>query len=407
MADRPISESNPHPNPSHYKGGSIGAVVARELRRIRAEKIYPLLMFILPLIGFFLIVSTFQERVPHDLPVAVFDGDNTPLSRDIIRSVNAARTIQISQHISDQESAEAWLREGRGYAVLIIPEGLQSSVYSGRAHPVVAYINGQWLLPASLVSRDLLQSITTVSKRLDAAKHVAKGASVSQAAQRVNPIKTDAVALFNPHLDYVTYLVLALIPTLLQIFVMIMTVHSVGIELKRGSAGEWMDAAGGSIVRALVGKLIPYWITSAALLAIIWVILFQYLNIAIQGSIWLVLATMVLLILACQSIGIAFVALTSNLRFATSITSFYTGPAFAFTGITFPAVGMPLIARVWGLMIPLTHALSIITEQVVMGAPSSVSLPKIGVLMLFVLLSLATLPRLKGLLLNPQCWGKV
>lgn len=402
MANRTVDNARPE----HTDSGSVWRVASREIDRIRSEKIYPLLMFILPLVGIALIVSIFNQRVPSGLPVAVFDGDNTPLSRQIIRAVNSTRTIRVSEYITDQAYTETWLREGRGYAVLVIPQDLQQTVQRGEAQPVVAYINGQWLLPASLISRDLLQSITTVSKGLDARMHVAKGASVSQAAQRVNPIRTDATALFNPQLDYITYLVLSLIPTLLQIFIVIITVHSVGIELKRGTAGDWINSAGGSIARAVTGKFIPYWISSAVLLAVTWLTLFGYLNIAIHGSRWLILLALVLLVLACQSVGIALVAITSNLRFATSVASFYTGPAFAFTGITFPAMGMPFIARAWGLLIPLTHALSVLTEQVLVGSPVFVSLPKLGILCLFIIVPLISLIRLDRLLRDPVYWGK-
>ena len=58
-----------------------------------------------------------------------------------------------------------------------------------------------------------------------------------------------------------------------------------------------------------------------------------------RGSLALVALATLLFVLAYQAMGLLIVAFSANLRLASSAAAFYGGPAFAFTGVTFPTFG--------------------------------------------------------------------
>jgi ABC-2 type transport system permease protein len=62
------------------------------------------------------------------------------------------------------------------------------------------------------------------------------------------------------------------------------------------------------------------------------------------------------------------------LRMGLSITGFVTAPAFAFSGVGFPLVAMPVAARWWAQCLPFTHYMRVQVDQWVMGAPWRLSL---------------------------------
>ena len=45
---------------------------------------------------------------------------------------------------------------------------------------------------------------------------------------------------------------------LFQVIILLTTVYVIGGEVKFGTGAEWLSAAGGNIMTAVVGKLLPY-----------------------------------------------------------------------------------------------------------------------------------------------------
>src|SRR4029453_19017559 len=64
--------------------------------------------------------------------------------------------------------------------------------------------------------------------------------------------------LTNPALNYVQFLLRAVLPMVLHVITAIAGGYAVGSEFGSRSLREWIDAAGGSPLAALVGKLAPY-----------------------------------------------------------------------------------------------------------------------------------------------------
>jgi ABC-2 type transport system permease protein len=131
-------------------------------------------------------------------------------------------------------------------------------------------------------------------------------------------------------------------------------------------------------------------------------------NVPFRGSLSFVIVSSILFVLAYQSVGFAFVSITTNLRMANSLGGFYTGPAFAFAGITYPVLGMPFLAKAFSYSLPLTHYLRIILEQAIRGVPTWVSVPKMLILFAFFFFPFILLaPRWERFAKYPEYWGKI
>jgi ABC-2 type transport system permease protein len=384
----------------------IARVVRRELARMGSRPLYPLLLLVLPLAGWLVLLAAFGSRTPRDLPVAVVDLDRSALSRQLTRSVDATGTMRVVAAPSTRGGAEDLLLRGEVYAVVVLPEGLDRDVLRRDAPPVVAFYNAQWLLPGKLIARDLAAVVGHVSAGLELRARLASGEG-GGARAALEPIRTESHPLFNPELDYAEFLLTALIPALLQIFVLVLTVHALGSELRQRSAGRWLDAAGGSVARALAGKLAPYAVWYVALALGLTAATGRWLGLPVQGSAAVLAAGLVLLVLAVLGVALVLVGWTANLRLATSLASLLAVPAFAFSGITFPVSGMPVAARLWSTMLPLTHYLRVQTQQLVVGSPTRSSLPALAALMaLTAALVGASAWRYGRLLREPELWGR-
>jgi ABC-2 type transport system permease protein len=388
------------------KRGGVARVAWRELRRMTGWY-YIVLAAVLPLASFAVVWAIFANGVPRDLPVAVVDGDQSALSRQLTRMVDATPSLEVRFQAPSLEAGRTLVVRNEAYAVVVIPEGMERDVRRGDAPKIVAYYNAQYLLPASLIRRDLRTAVGTMSAGLELRVRQARGEPAQVAMASVEPVRTDYHTLFNPQLNYLYYLVAALLPTLLQIFVVVTGVHAFGVELRAGTAGEWIEAAGGRAWRAVLGKALPYVAWFGALGLFMLVVLFRYLGVPVHGEMQVIVAATFLFVAAYLAVALLFVAWSANLRFASSVAALYSAPAFAFVGITFPTIGMPVAGRVWGALLPLTHYLQVLVDQSVRGAAPAVSMKSLGALLAFVAAAPAvSVWRMGRVASDPRYWGR-
>lgn len=383
------------------------STVTRELRRVTSSWYSLFLLLVLPLSGFAVAWAIFSEGVPRDIPVLLVDGDHSVLSRQLARMIDATPSIRIVQEAPDLEAARHAMLRNEAYGLVVIPPDMERDVRRGEAPRVTGYYNAQYLLTGSLIRRDLRAACATVSAGLEMRLRQAKGEPPKAALAHLEPIRLDAHTLFNPQLNYVYFLLTALLPTLLQIFIIVATVNTLGLELKHGTGAEWLAAAGGGRVRAIAGKLLPYTLHFTLVAFAMLFVLFRVGGVPMRGHGGLVLSATILFVMAYQAVGLMLVAWLANLRFATSVAALYATPAFAFVGITFPTGGMPALGRAWGELLPLTHYLRILVDQAIRGAAPAVSLPALGLLGTFVIVGLVTSTwRMGHVAGDPRYWGR-
>ena len=382
-------------------------VLARELRRIATRPLEPLLLLALPALALGFTHAIFSAGLPRELPVAVVDEDHSRLSRQLVRMIDATPAVRVAGRPADPLQAKDLILQGRAYAWVHVPAGLERDVKRGAAAPVVAYTNAQLLVPASLVRRDLLAATSTLSAGIKGRRLRLAGETEAGALARVEPVRADVHPLYNPQLNYVSYIFVALFPTLLHVFVLLAAVNAVGSELREGTAGEWLAAARGSLPCALAGKLLPATVTFSLVAFAAMAVLFLRVGVPMRGSPALLAGGTVLFVLAYQAIGVLLVALFPSLRIATSAAAFLASPAFAYAGVTFPTMAMPPFARAWGAMLPLTHYLRLLVEQSMKGTPAATSSPALIALLAFVLvLPPLAWRRLRRVVSDPSCWGR-
>ncbi len=394
------------PEPAEKSRTGFWSVMDREIRRIATQPIYLLLLIVLPLVGGFLLWAIFQAQAANDLPVVVFDGDQTQLSRKLVRMIDSTSAVRVSEQVTQPSDGYERLATAKAYVLTIIPRNFADDLKMGRAVQVVAYYNAQWILPSSLIIKDIRAAVATMSAGAELQLRQKKGASRQGALASLEPIRIQAHALFNPFLNYVHFFVTALWPTLLQMFVVMATVNAIGLELKHGTAREWLDRAGGAQWKALLGKLLPYTVHYCLLGLFMLAAIFKLLDVPQQAPLPPLAAGTCLFVLAGQAMGVFIIALTMNLRMGLSGVAFFTGSAFAFVGMSFPFMGMPALAKAYSLFLPLTHYLRLLIKLNMHGAPLAAIRPDLSWLAGLLFFGLAGSIMLRRAFTDPKLWGR-
>jgi ABC-2 type transport system permease protein len=388
----------------HHQG--FWAVVLREMSQIRAHSRYALAMIVLPMVSFALTWGLFSNQYPQDLPVAVVDLDHSSLSRTVIKAIDATSVVAVSFQAPDPAQARDLMLRGKIYAMVILPHGLEEGILRGRGGAVIGYTNTQMLLPGSIISSSLSAAVATVSAGINFQSRLQRGEMNEAAMAHLEPVILDRHVLFNPQLNYMYFLAAALCPTFFQIFILITAVMAMGSEFKNSTAGKWLETAGGSVWKAVTGKLAVYFISFSLLGLAMLVIILNGFGVPLRGSLASLVTATVLLVLAYLGCGIILVFLNPSLRMALSSASFFSGTAFAFVGLTFPQKGMPALGKAWSNFLPLTHYLHIFLDQTMRSSKLSESLTDFWVLLIFAMVGIGLVPLLKRHMKDSRYWGK-
>jgi ABC-2 type transport system permease protein len=194
--------------------------------------------------------------------------------------------------------------------------------------------------------------------------------------------------------------------TILHMAAMLAAVRAVGRELRAGTAPAWLASAGGSRLAALAGKLMLPFLVHVVLGLGTLIAWHGVLGWPVRGSGPLLIAGLVALLAAYYALGAAFALVVSNYRLASSCAAFFTAPALAFGGVTYPLESMPWPAWSWGHLLPLTSFLQLQIEQTARGAPAAASLPQLAVLVAYALAAAGvSLALVRWRAMDPQGWG--
>lgn len=379
----------------------------REIRRFGDNRLLVVSSVVIPVVVTVLYVFMFARGTVHNLPVAIYDADGSALSRQLTRMVGATPTARVALHVESIEQGRQAMLEGQAGAVIVIPRGFESTIYSGGQASVAAEISGARILNAGLLKRDITTVLQAFNIGIETQMLGLKGIPAAKGYQMAYPVAFERHILFNPYGSYAYYLLPALLPLLLVIVVITTTVYIVGSELRYGTAAQWVETAGGSITVALTSKLAPYLLLFSIISLFMNTMLYRFMGLPFHADqVALMLTANLFVILSYMSLGIILVALSANMRFALSIGGGYATISMSLCGLTFPFEAMyPWVASL-GKIFPFTYYMDVFIEQSMRGAPPARSLGDLAAMGVFILISALFIPRLKKIALDSKYYFK-
>ena len=282
----------------------------------------------------------FSSGVPTGLPIAVVDQDHSSGSRELIRRLASMRGLAVTAQPPSLEAARTVVRSGAVYGIVHIPADWDRDRLRNASSPVVLYDNAQFSLVAGTIGGDVRAVVTSMAVDRLVASEARFGGGFAQAAMRVNGVQADLRTLFNPSLSYEAYFAGMLLPVALHLFCVIAAVSALGREFRDRSVDAWLASAGGSLPRALAGKLAPVALVYLLLSWCIVVTFAGWRGWAPAGSLVLWMVAIAVLMIVSVAIAIMLVGLTLNLRRALSLTGLYVATGLAFSGFSYPRAAM-------------------------------------------------------------------
>ncbi|MBK6964873.1 MAG: ABC transporter permease [Bacteroidales bacterium] len=378
---------------------NIRNVVMRELNRMTSRSLYLYAVLVFPVLTILFFASLFKEGVPEKMPIAIVDLDHTATSRKICRNIDVTPLSNVTEYLQSENEAMSALRSGRIYGFVVLPKNLQADILTSRQPAISYYYQNGLLIAGGLMQNDLTLILHTLSGGINIQKREAMGQPEDYIMSQVQPVQLSTHQLFNPTANYSVYISTIVLPIMLQLFILMMTVYSIGIEIREKTSRVWLRASGKSIWVALTGKLLPYTFIFFILMMFQNFMLYKVMKIPMQTSIgWLMFGSL-LFVLAYQAIGIFCIGLLPLMRHALNFSAFYGILALTLCGFSFPTEAMPAVFQYWAHAFPVRHYMHIFQNQILTGFELKYSIISFVYLAVFLLLPLVIINRLKSALI--------
>lgn len=378
-----------------YKDTS--AVIRREWRRMLGRPIYLFSSVFVMIFCYIFFLTFFSEGMPRSMPIGVVDMDQSYVSRTFIRNIDAIPQAKIIHHYVDYNEARDAMQRGQIYAFFVIDRNFERELMSSQQPEFKFYVNQAYMVAGSLTFKELTYVSNMGSAYVQKKMMELRGQEVeeSEILALVQPISSDSHMIANPYANYGVYLLNMLLPGIMQMLILLMTVFSIGNEMKQHTTPDLLKTANNSMFAVMLGKLLPYTLLFSILGIGGNLILYKYMHFPMNGSIvWLSLAT-VIMVLAYQAIGVFFIGLLPSLREAISLVAVYGILGVSFTGFTFPIEAMPRGVQVFQHLHPIRHYFKIYVSEALNGAPIRYSLIYFAAMLAFVILPFIIYKRLK------------
>jgi len=372
----------------------IIAVARRELRIIRQRPIY--LLGSVGVIAFCAIffLTFLKDGLPSDVPIGLVDYDYSSTSRNFCQQLDATQLGKVVQYDSFAAARED-MNRGKIAAVCVVPVGMNDDIQANRQPKITFYVNGLYFVSGALAWKDLLQMVNLTNGAVQRQAFRARGYNDSQIMGMIRPVDVDVHQIGNVGTNYNYYLSSVLLPGVLEMIVIIVLIYSLGAELKYGTSRHLLQTSGNSIVTALAGKLLVWTLTFSAIGLILILLLFHRLHFPLAGSIWNMFLGIFLMIFASEAIAIFILEMLPVPRLALSIGALYSVLGFSLSGFTLPIEAMPPYIQGLAEAFPLRHYYLFYVQEAIFGAGFAGWWKQVIYLLIFILLPLIGLVRLK------------
>lgn len=292
----------------------------------------------------------------RNVPTVLVDQDRTPASLRLVDAFTASGYFQLVGSEDTAAGAAPWLVDGRGQVALVIRRGYGDAVAAGRSPAVQVLADGSDSSAAGIglgyasliVARE---SAALVAARLPQALRARPGAS------RLVPgsIRLVPRVWYNPDLKSRWFFVPAILALVLMVLTLVLSSMGIVREKEIGTM-EQLIVTPIRPWQLILGKLLPYAAIGLFDTFVVIGLTVGWFGIPLRGSLALLIALTLLLLLNTLSLGLLVSTLVSNQQQAMMAAVFlFMLPMIYLSGLLFPLENMPDVLQWVSYAIPLRY----------------------------------------------------
>ena len=215
---------------------------------------------------FFYYPIPYNNEEVREAPTIVVDHDNSTMSREIIRKLNATDSINVVGYVSTMDEAEHLMRNRDVYAIIWVPLDFEQNILSGRSGAISYYGDASYVIIYSKISSAVQSVVKNYSREIGAAKQIGMGVDPAIALGNSTPITPVFVPLYNPQNGYATYVIppvyVLIVYQCLFLAVVISIILGRRSDFDKALVSDEKTAPFAVAFSVLIGKWLAYFIVS-------------------------------------------------------------------------------------------------------------------------------------------------
>jgi len=333
----------------------IEAVARKEFYHLLRDVRSLYLAFALPLLLILLFGYALSLDVNH-VKTVVVDQDSTPLSRDLIRSLEASLYFDVVARPGDIRQVDPYLDAGRASLAIVIPRDFTENIRKNKEAPLQVILDGSDPNFAG-IARGYINAFLEKQN----GKYLADFLN-RQGMESISPPLEGRVRVwFNEDLESRNFIIPGIIALIIMIVGAMLTSLVIAREYENGTM-ETIKSLPLHTGEFLVGKAIPYFFIGLAdvLVAILMgQILF---GVVMKSSFWLMILASSLYLAVALTLGLLISSTLKSQLVANQVAVLVTYlPSLLLSDFVFPIINMPRPLQLLTTIVPATYYIEILS----------------------------------------------
>ncbi len=336
------------------KARTMVAIAHKEYLHLLRDYRSLYLAFALPLLLILLFGYALSLDVDH-IPTVVTDHDNGPLSRDLIRHLNATSYFDIIAFPRETRQAVEYLDRNQALLGVVVPAGWSADLLADRQSPLQILIDGSDPNTAGLTQSYMQAFVSQYnSQRLN------DYLNRQGAAPILPPVEGRIRVWFNEDLESRNFIVPGIIAIIIMIVGAMITSLVIAREYENGTM-ETLRALPVTGIELFMGKALPYFVI-CLIDVLVSVLTGQILfGVVIKSGFWLLVLASAIYIMVALALGLFISVVTKSQLVANQVAILTTYlPSLLLSDFVFPVINMPWVLQQVTRLVPATYFIDIL-----------------------------------------------
>lgn len=316
----------------------------------------------LPLAFTLLFGWIYSEVYTENIPLAVYDGDNSEISREIIEQFRNSSGFELVLRADSLEELKKSILDGKVKAGLFLPPDLQNDLLKQASPGVTMFVDGTNIVIGNNAYSYAGNILGTIGAGIQLSYLQAEGLVSYVAEQDMTTLSLIDRVLYNPQLSYFFYLFAVLLGIFIQqTYMNILSPRLIELKNLSLTKKEFFYESVKHISRSLGFSIISC--LSCLIVAN------YFFNYPLNASFGLIMLILIIFLLNMTAVSYALAIIFKNINFCVQFSMLFSIPTFLSCGYTWPEYMIPsflmaLIKSVW----PLYYFANPLREVLLKGA---------------------------------------
>ncbi len=354
----------------------IRAITKKEFKHLFRD--YRMLTILLLFPAFLLVVFGYAINFDvRNIKLAVYDQNNTQLSREFYNSLTSSEYFNITQFVESDYEVKDILDKKIAQCVAVIPSNFSQDFFSKQNTKIQILTDGVDGNTATIIQNYMNAAIASFNAEKTSKLLAQKG------IKAYVPFDFHPIFWFNKDLLTTRFLIPGLIAMILVITAVISVSLTLVREKERGTI-EQINVSPIKTIELLLGKTFPYVVVALFNAVFILVVGYLLFDVEVKGSYLLLTLTTLIFLLTSTSIGIFISTISDSQQIAFTLATFASLlPSVILSGFIFPIESMPVFIQILTNITPAKFFIKILRAIILRGVGISAIWDQIIYLLIF------------------------